>query len=109
MNTPSQEEIEEMNIVMTLICNAIGPHLAQAIAEGVREALLEVDKINQHSASAAQGELKPVMQGIPHHETLEKMLWCNVYSHAVGNDATRDMRTWYANNAVEEYNKRFPQ
>lgn len=99
MNTPSKEEIEEMNMAMTLICNAVGPHLAQAIKEGVTGALLQLDKINQYRAASN------TINQMPPHEYMERMVWMHAYASA----QIKDHPWIYADNAVTRFNNRFPK
>lgn len=79
----TQKLDEEQIAEATEVCNLIGPHLAQAIAEGTR----------------------------PSHETFERELWCKVYAASVSHEPER-ASTYHAtvgDIAVERYNERFPK
>lgn len=79
----TQKLDEEQIAEATEVCNLIGPHLAQAIAEGTR----------------------------PSHETFERELWCKVYAGSVTwhGDYSASWHAEVADKALDEFNKRFPK
>lgn len=90
---------EEQTAEVHEICNLIGPHVTQAIADGVLSAHIAL--IDRYRA-----------ENVDHrHEVFERELWCKVYAASISHnpDYASSYYAEVANIAVERYNERFPK
>lgn len=109
----THEEISQMKEEINLVCDAITPHLIDALSKA---------KLNAERLLAAEYDLKhngkEYLQNMPDPRCLERLLWGTVYGHVVqaalispevngNNDDISISACSYADRAVTDYQKRF--